>query len=145
MIFLLDTDMLIYMIRGLKSKQRPAEKQRAQHLVERCRKTQKDGDIVGISALTVSELEFGARNSGNYDAEIAAVQKVLTPFDIFGFDGMFCPLHYGRVRHDLELKGQAIGSMDLLIAAHALALDATLVTNNIKHFARVSGLMTASW
>jgi tRNA(fMet)-specific endonuclease VapC len=145
MIYLLDTDTLSFMVRGLKSARRPAQRQRAQELVERCRKTQAAGDSVGLSAVTVSELEFGARNSGQYDVEIAAVRKLLTPFDVYDYDAVHCPRHYGRIRHELEAKGVTIGAMDLLIAAHALALDATLVSNNVAHFSRVAGLKTANW
>ncbi|MBX9770081.1 MAG: type II toxin-antitoxin system VapC family toxin, partial [Candidatus Obscuribacterales bacterium] len=67
------------------------------------------------------------------------------PFDVYDFDTTLCPMHYGKIRYDLESKGVPIGSMDLLIAAQALSLDATLVTNNRKHFGRVSGLNIASW
>ena len=145
MIHLLDTDMLIYIIRGLKSSRRPAQRQRAQELVHRCRELQSAGDAVGLSAMSVSELEFGARVSGQYDSEMAAVRKVLTPFEIYNYDSVACPPHYGRIRHELETKGVTIGSMDLLIAAHALALDATLVSNNVAHFSRVRGLRIANW
>jgi tRNA(fMet)-specific endonuclease VapC len=145
MINLLDTDMLIFMIRGLKSARRPAQRQRAQELVERCRRSQSTGDVVGLSAVTVSELEFGARNSGQYAVEIAAVRKVLMPFDVYDYDSISCPAHYGRIRLELETMGATIGSMDLLIAAHALALDATLVSNNLVHLSRVTGLKTANW
>jgi tRNA(fMet)-specific endonuclease VapC len=50
------------------------------------------------------------------------------------------PAFCGPIRHELEQAGQAIGAMDLLIAAHALAITATLVTNNLAHFQRISGL-----
>ena len=145
MIHLLDTDTLIFMIRGLKSSQRPARRRQARALVERCRQAQAAGDSVGLSAVTVSELEFGARKSGKYEVEIAAVQKVLTPFDLHDYDSTLCPLHYGKVRQELEARGLAIGAMDLMIAAHAIALDATVVTNNLAHFSRVPGLRTANW
>jgi tRNA(fMet)-specific endonuclease VapC len=144
-IYLLDTDTVIFMVRGLKSSRRPSPRQRAEHLVRRCRGAQAAGDVVGLSAVTVSELEFGARFSGQYESERQAVHKVLTPFEIFDYDGVSCPAHYGRIRHELEAKGITIGSMDLLIAAHALALDATLVSNNVAHFSRVAGLKTANW
>jgi tRNA(fMet)-specific endonuclease VapC len=49
------------------------------------------------------------------------------------------------VRRELEVKGLVIGAMDLLIAAHALALDATLVSNNVAHFSRVPGLKVENW
>ncbi|MGO8689286.1 MAG: type II toxin-antitoxin system VapC family toxin [Thermoguttaceae bacterium] len=146
MIYLFDTDLLIFMVRGLKAGSRRArDRRQAAHLLDRCRKAQAAGDSVGLSALTVSELEFGARKSGNYDGEIAAVRKVLTPFDLYDYDAVSCPEHYGRLRHGLEAKGRTIGSMDLLIAAHAMALGAALVTNNDAHFSRVAGLRVVNW
>jgi tRNA(fMet)-specific endonuclease VapC len=145
-LYILDTDMVIFLLRGLKAPARQrARRDRALALVARCQDTQAKGDVVGLSAITVSELEFGAYHSGNYDTEIAAVRKILTPFEVFDYDGATCPAHYGRIRHDLERAGQAIGAMDLLIAAHALALAATLVTNNLAHFHRVSGLSVTRW
>ncbi len=146
MLYILDTDMVIFMLRGLKAPARQrARRDRALALVTRCREVQEKGDAVGLSAITVSELEFGAYNSGDYDTEIAAVRKILTPFEVFDFDGVTCPAHYGRIRHDLEQAGRTIGAMDLLIAAHALALAATLVTNNLAHFQRIAGLPVTRW
>ncbi len=146
LLYVLDTDMVIFMLRGLKAPaRRRARREKAMALVARCREAQAQGDAVGLSAITVSELEFGAYNSGDYDTEIAAVRKILTPFEVFDYDGATCPAHYGRIRHELEHAGQAIGAMDLLIAAHALALRATLVTNNLAHFQRVSGLSVTRW
>ncbi len=146
MIYLLDTDLLIFMIRGLKASPRQAERrQRARKLADRCQQVQHAGDSVGLSAVTVSELEFGARHSSHYDDEIAAVHKVLTPFDLYDYDAIACPRHYGQIRDELETKGVTIGSMDLLIAAQALGLGATLVTNNTGHFSRVLGLKVENW
>jgi tRNA(fMet)-specific endonuclease VapC len=146
MLYMLDTDMVILMLRGLKAPPRQrARRDTALALVQRCQQAQNNGDRVGLSAVTISELEFGARNSANYDTEIAAVQKILLPFDDLDYDAAACPAHYGRVRHELEQAGQPIGAMDLLIAAHALAFSATLVTNNLSHFRRVSGLLVTSW
>jgi tRNA(fMet)-specific endonuclease VapC len=145
MIYLLDTDTLIYMVRGLKSTKHPKNRRRALDLVERCRKTQAAGDSVGLSAVTVSELEFGARTSGQYETEMGAVRKLLAPFDVYDYDGVSCPHHYGRIRHDLETRGATVGVMDLLIAAHSLALAATLVSNNLAHFSRVKGLTVENW
>jgi tRNA(fMet)-specific endonuclease VapC len=143
---MLDTDTVVYMLRGLKAPARQrARRDKALALVARCREAQAAGDVVALSAITVSELEFGAYNSGDYDAEIAAVRKLLTPFEILDYEGATCPPHYGRVRHELEQPGRAIGAMDLLIAAHALALAATLVTNNLAHIQRVSGLSVTRW
>src|SRR5271167_2973051 len=103
MLYVLDTDMVIFMIRGLKAPGRQkSRRDRAEGIVERCRQAQAEGDTVGLSAITVSELEFGAKKSGNYDAEIAAVRKILVPFEVFDYDGTACPVHYGRIRHSLE-------------------------------------------
>jgi tRNA(fMet)-specific endonuclease VapC len=52
---------------------------------------------------------------------------------------------YGRIRHELAQAGQVIGAMDLLIAAHAFARTATLVTHNLAHFQRISGLSVTRW
>ena len=146
MLYILDTDTVIFMLRGLKASARQhARRQKALALAARCREAQAKGDVVGLSAVTASELEFGAYNSGNYDTEIVAVRKILTPFELFDYDATTCPANYGRIRHELELAGQAIGAMDLLIAAHALALGATLVTNNLAHFQRISGLSVTAW
>lgn len=146
MIHILDTDMLIYMIHGLKTTgRRQGQRQRALDLVERCRQAQKEGHAVGVSAITVSELEFRARKSDRYEDEIAAVAKILAPFDLYDYAAVGCAPHYGRIRHELEQAGQTIGAMDLLIAAHALSLDATLVTNNLAHFQRVPGLRVTDW
>jgi tRNA(fMet)-specific endonuclease VapC len=146
MIYLLDTDTLIFMIRGLKSTNRhQASRERAQKLVDRCRQAQADGDTLTVSAITVAELEFGSRGSDRPDEERRALHKVLSPFDRVDFDAVQAPARYGDVRHDLEAAGQPIGAMDLLIAAHALSIQATLVTNNTAHFARVGGLPVENW
>ena len=146
MLFMLDTDMVIFMLRGLKAPARQrARRERALVLIARCQEAQANGDVVGLSAITVSELEFGAHNSGDYETEIVAVRQILTPFEIYDYDGAICPSHYGRIRHELERAGQTIGVIDLLIAAHALALPATLVTNNLGHFRRVTGLSATGW
>jgi tRNA(fMet)-specific endonuclease VapC len=146
MLYLLDTDTIVLMIRGLKAPPRQrARRELALALVERCRQAQQEGDIVSLSAITVSELEFGARKSANYDDEIAAVQKILVPFELLDYDASRCPVPYGRIRHELEQGGEPIGAMDLLIAAHALAVSATVVTNNVAHFRRVSGLSVTAW
>ena len=150
MIYLLDTDTLIFMVRGLKlaTPKNALQRERqelAKRIVGRCRRAQEAGNDVGLSAITVSELEYGARNSGDYPAEIAAVRKILTPFAAYDFDATGCAEHYGEVRHTLETAGVTLGAMDLLIAAHAKALGATLVTNNLKHLARVTGLTCENW
>ncbi len=150
MIYLLDTDTFIFMVRGLKPDAPKNERQRqqfrcAERIASRCRRQQSLGDEVGLSAITIAELEYGAQHSGDYDREIAAVRKILMPFVGYDFDAAVCAEAYGRVRHALETAGKIIGAMDLLIAGHALALSATLITNNTAHFSRVPGLKCANW
>lgn len=143
MIYLLDTDTLIDMIRGLKP--RAKRRARAEKIVAHCQSAQDDGHTVGLSSITVSELEYGARRSRDYAAELRAVHKVLTPFELFDYDAVRAPQEYGRIRHELESAGVPIGAMDLLIAAHAVALHATLVSNNVGHFRRIPGLPVENW
>lgn len=150
MIYLLDTDTLIYMVRGLKITKPKSDAQRersrlAGKIMVHCRGQLAVGDEVGLSAITVAELEFGAQHSGDYETEIEAVRKILMPFVCFDFDATVCAESYGRVRLDLDAAGKTIGAMDSLIAGHALALSATLVTNNTAHFSRVPGLKCANW
>lgn len=145
MIHLLDTDTLIDLVRGLKTSARRRARQRALELVQHCQRAQKDGHSVGVSAITVCELEFGAHKSGRYEEESRATQKILTPFDIYDYMHTSCSSHYGRIRHALQAAACSIGSMDLLIASHALGLDAVLVTSNLQHFSRVPDLRLSDW
>jgi tRNA(fMet)-specific endonuclease VapC len=134
------------MMRGIKKAgRRQGQRARALDLVRRCRRTQKAAHDVGVSAITVSELEFDAQKCGRYEDEMAAVAKVLAPFHTYDYAAASCAPHYDRIRHELEQAGRPIGAMDLLIAAHALGLDATLVTNNLAHLQRVPGLKVTDW
>jgi hypothetical protein len=76
MIYLLATDTLIYLIRGLKASARRQVRERARQLVEHCRRAQKEGHAVGVSAITESELEFRAYRSGRY-SDMLAVNSYL--------------------------------------------------------------------
>ena len=136
-----DADTQIFMIRRLKSSNRhQANRERAQKLVDRCRRAQTEGDTLAVSAITVAELEFGARQTDRPDDELRAMRKLLSPFDRIAFDAVQAPAHYGDVLHDLESVGHPIGAMDLLLAAHALSIPATVVTNNTAYFSRLDGL-----
>jgi tRNA(fMet)-specific endonuclease VapC len=72
------------------------------------------------------------------------LDQFLLPLEILDFDAK-AAIEYGRIRSALEKKGTPIGSLDILIAAHAKSVGAILVTNNIKEFNRVSGLSTENW
>jgi tRNA(fMet)-specific endonuclease VapC len=145
-LYLLDTDVLIFILRGLKRAcSVPETVSKARQVRERIQRVQKAGMTVGVSAITVSELEYGAAKSSNPSRERDAVRKILAPFELFSFDALAVPCYYGRIRHDLERTGVRIGAMDLLIAAHAHSLGAVLVSNNVREFSRVTGLTCENW
>jgi tRNA(fMet)-specific endonuclease VapC len=132
-------------ITGAKSPRQQQSKAMGERICERARREHASGHDVALSAVTVAELEFGARKSGDYAREIAVVHRFLTPFTLLDFDPRECARRYGEIRHQLESAGKSIGSLDTLIAAHALAVSATLVTNNTAKFRHVPGLSVESW
>ncbi len=89
------------------------------------------------------ELHFGVAKSGS-TRNLRALEKFLAPLDVLPFDEA-AMRKYGKVRAHLERKGTPIGALDTLIAAHALALDVVLVTNNLREFKRVPGLRLENW
>jgi tRNA(fMet)-specific endonuclease VapC len=96
-----------------------------------------------ISAITVAELRFGAHRRAS--PKIQGLIDVFTSdIEVLPFDEL-CAGHFGRLGADLAARGTPIGDFDVLIAAHALAAGATLVTNNIRHFGRIEGLSVESW
>jgi tRNA(fMet)-specific endonuclease VapC len=128
---MLDTDSCIFIIR-----------RKAQAIRERFEACTV-GDI-GISTITLAELEYGAEKSSQPKRNREALEQFICALDIAPFDRR-ATLHYGKIRVSLEKKGQCIGGMDLLIAAHARSLGVTLVTNNEREFKRVPGLHVENW
>lgn len=131
MTHLLDTNICIYLI-----KRKPPE------VLERLR-AHPPGEI-GLSSITVAELEFGVHKSQRREQNRRALEQFLLPFVLVPF-GEEAAAVYGRVRAGLERAGTPIGPLDTLIGAHALQLKVTLVTNKEKEFARVPGLRTSNW
>jgi tRNA(fMet)-specific endonuclease VapC len=129
--FMLDTDTCIYII---KKKPSTVLRQLAAHSI---------GDI-GISSITLAELQYGVAKSRYVQRNQQALSEFMVPFEITGFDEKAAE-YYGSIRADLEKKGKAIGSMDMLIGAHALSLEVTLVTNNVKEFRQIKDLRIANW
>ena len=129
--YLLDTDICIYLI-----KRQPESVVR--HLA-----AQQVGDV-GVSAVTVAELRYGVARSAQTERNARALELFLAPLVIADFDDGAATA-YGAVRAALERAGAPIGALDTLIAAHALSLGATLVTNNTREFDRVPGLSLANW
>lgn len=98
---------------------------------------------IAISSITGAELMFGVEKSGS-PRNREALDKFLAPLDVLPFDEA-AMREYGRIRTVLEGAGTPIGAMDLLIAAHALALGVILVTNNEREFRRAPGLEVENW
>jgi len=103
----------------------------------------KIGDI-GISAVTLAELRYGVSKSQHQAKNQAALDEFILPLEVAAFDEP-ATAAYGVLRAALEKRGTPIGPLDTMIAAHALSLGATLVTNNTREFNRVPKLTVVDW
>ena len=128
--YLLDTDTCVYLI-----KRRPPQ------VHEHLRRHRLSA--LGLSSIVVSELSWGVAKSG-LQKNVEALDAFLAAFQVAAYD-QAAAFVYGRLRADLERRGTLIGPLDMLIAAHALSLDLTLVTNNEREFKRVPGLRIENW
>jgi tRNA(fMet)-specific endonuclease VapC len=128
---LLDTDICIYAI----NRKRPEMLARVRNY--------RIGEV-GISAITCAELRFGVENGGKVEENLNLLERFLLPLEVIPFDAE-AGRQYGRVRTELKRVGCPIGPNDLLIASHALALGATVVTNNVREFSRITGLRVEQW
>jgi tRNA(fMet)-specific endonuclease VapC len=99
----------------------------------------------GISSITHAELQYGVEKSKNKNTNQDALNEFLLPLTILPFYGEKLVTCYGEIRSLLESKGETIGPLDMLIAAHALSLNLTIISNNIKEFSRVSNLKCENW
>ncbi len=102
-----------------------------------------DRDQLWLSAIVAAELRFGAAKLASVRFS-AAVEAWLAGFDVRAWPPA-ATQHYASIRVALERTVQPIGGMDLLIAAHAMAEDSVLVTNNAREFLRVPGLALEEW
>lgn len=131
MIFMLDTDICIYII-----KRKPI------NVLKRLESLQ-PGQLA-MSAITFAELMNGAKKSQHVEANLARLKALGELIEIRPFDKQ-AAVCYGDIRSGLEKRGEMIGGNDLLIAAHALSLGWVLVTNNEREFGRVEGLKVENW
>ncbi len=129
--YMLDTNICIYLI---KKKPPTALKHFQSHVV---------GEI-GMSSVTLAELRYGVAKSGQPEKNGQALDEFILPLEIAAFDEKGAE-SYGKVRASLEKEGKPVGSMDMLIGAHALSLGVTLVTNNTREFRRIKNLKVADW
>ena len=98
---------------------------------------------IGLSSVVAAELAYGVAKSGS-ERNRRALEMFLAPLEMMPFDEN-AVWAYGELRVNLERRGESIGSLDTMIAAHALSLSAVLVTNNTREFARVDGLQLENW
>jgi len=129
--YLLDTNICVALIR----QKSPAVLKRLNLL--------KPGDVA-ISSITLAELVYGVENSKERKENTIALEQFILPLELVNFD-LHAAFAYGKIRADLVRSGNLIGSMDMMIAAHALSLDLVLVTNNIREFSRMQGLVIEDW
>jgi tRNA(fMet)-specific endonuclease VapC len=131
LIYMLDTDICIYII-----------KRKPLRVLERLESIQPNQ--LSMSAITFAELMNGAKKSQRVEANVSRLNALGEILEICSFDKQ-AAFAYGNVRSSLEKRGEVIGPHDLLIAAHALSLDRTLITDNEREFKRVEGLKVVNW
>ena len=129
--YLIDTNICIYLMN-----EKPLK------VIEKFKNTE-IGQI-GISTITVSELKYGVTKSKYQKQSSKRLEEFLIPFEILPYDET-ASNYYGMIRFQLESEGKVIGPLDMLIAAHALSKDLTLVTNNEKEFLRIKSLKVENW
>ena len=129
--YLLDTNICIFAI-----------KKKPEIVLKKLKDKISDG--IYISSLTVAELEFGVENSQKIENNRIALLKFLSIFNVLNFDDADA-IDYGRLKTDLRKKGRIIGPIDMFLAAQALNKELIFVTNNVKEFERVKGLVIEDW
>jgi len=128
--YLLDTNIVIYTM-----KNRPQQ-------VRRYFKAQQGR--IGISSVTLGELVFGAEHSQQVERNLADIEALIARLEVLPFDEA-AAYHFGQIRAELYRTGRPIGPYDMMIAGHARACGLKLVTNNIREFKRVQGLIIENW
>jgi len=131
MMLMLDTNICIAII-----------KQKPRSILDRFSQYQV-GDIC-ISSVTLAELRYGVAKSQYQAKNQLALDEFILPLEVVPFDE-HAALHYGNLRSYLEKMGTPIGPLDTMIGAHALSLNLTLITNNLKEFKRIPDLKSVDW
>lgn len=105
-------------------------------------RSRKPSDLC-MSAISLAGLRYGADRKGSKKLH-ALIDTIATAIEVVSFDEA-AATEFGRIGSTLAERGTPIGEYDVLIAAHAVALRRTLVTNNVKHFSKVPGLLVENW
>ena len=129
--YMLDTNMCIYII-----------KKHPEKVFKKF--TKLDVGDVCISSITLAELMYGVQKSHHHQQNKVALAEFTSPLEVMSFDEE-AAAHYGHIRAYLEKKGIPIGSLDMMISAHAKCIDSILVTNNKKEFSRIPHLKIENW
>ena len=130
-LYMLDTDICAFVLR-----------RSSEVLLERIQQVPIERQM--ISMVTLAELLHGVLESSKKKANRTGVDAFVRHVTVKDWSRDAAE-HYAEIRADLKKKGQMIGANDLMIAAHARSLDATVVTNNVKNFGRVKGLKVENW
>jgi len=128
--YMLDTNTCIY-----------AQK-RVQSVLDNLQAKMSDG--FAISVITLAELEHGVNASVCREKNAVALMKFLSIVNVLLFDSK-AAAEYGKICAALRKQGTPIGTMDMLIAAHAKSAGLTVITNNVREFGRVDGLLVEDW
>ncbi len=131
MTYMLDTNICIYAI-----------KNKPEQVLEKLKQNLSNG--ICISAITLAELQHGVEKSMNPEKNSMALLQFLSILDILPFDDL-AAVEYGKICAYLQKHGTPIGTMDMLIAAHAKTENLIIVTNNVREFERVPNLKIENW
>lgn len=129
--YMLDTNICIYAI-----------KNKPEQVLQRIKRNVQKG--LCISVITLAELEHGVQKSLYPEKNEVALIQFLAILEILPFNDL-AAVEYGKICAYLQKRGTPIGTMDMLIAAHAKAEKIVLVTNNTRKFERVPGLKFENW
>jgi len=130
--YLLDTNICIYLINEKPKKVLRKFEQYSVH-------------EFAISSITHAELQYGVAKSKHKNTNQEALDEFLLLLTILPFHGKGLVECYGEIRAFLESKGETIGPLDTLIAAHALSLNLTIISSNINEFSRIPNLKCENW
>jgi tRNA(fMet)-specific endonuclease VapC len=130
MSYLIDTDIIIYSIKGNSTVQRNFLRQ--------------ENVPKGISVITYGELLFGAKKSSNVEKNLATVYRIKELFPVIEVGSAIMET-FSDLKARMQKTGVLVDDMDLLIAATSLTMNLTLVTNNEKHFSKIKGIRLENW
>ena len=128
--YLLDTNIVIYTI-----------KNRPEHVKQRF--LEHEGRMA-VSTITLGELVYGAEKSRHVERNLNDIEAMVARLELLPFDSSGA-YHFGQIRASLSQKGKPIGPYDMMLAGQARASGLILVTNNVKEFEPVPGLMLEDW